>query len=210
VTDFGIKLIVEPAPKDPGGAANPVELPKPPPAAPRKGRATPAELIRAVTTPPDGRDSYPALPSLSTQMRGAVAGEITGSEAVAAAYAKLDARERNVTWFEGVTELEKEKAVWCLASCLCHPSPDVQIYALRGLERLGDKKAVPFVVLYAGYMAVLVDGSENATIQGLIHKATAQTLSALTGVRVTLKGQDPEGLKRGVRLWRKWLCEQPE
>ena len=57
---------------------------------------------------------------------------------------------------------------------------------------------------------VLVEGSENATIHGIIHESAAHTLSALTGVRVELKGQDPDGLKRGVRLWRKWQDEQGE
>jgi hypothetical protein len=86
----------------------------------------------------------------------------------------------------------------------------VQIHALRALERLNDKRAVPLLVLYAEYMAVHEGGSENATIHGVIHQATAKTLSALTGVRVTLqRGQDPEGLLRGVRQWRKWLCDQP-
>jgi hypothetical protein len=144
-------------------------------------------------------------------MLGRVAGEIEGSRTVRAAYAKLAAGERNVTWFEGVKELEKEKSVWCLASCLCHPHPDVQIRALQSLERLGDKRIVAFVVLYCEYMAVLVPGSENATIHGIIHTTTARTLSALTGVKVAVRqGQDPEGLKRACRRWRKWLLEQAE
>jgi RNA polymerase sigma factor (sigma-70 family) len=172
--------------------------------------ASPAALIKAATTRPGPGEDYPARPSLSTEMRGQVGNEILGSRTVRGAYAKLDARERNVTWFEGVAELEKEKAVWCLASCLCHPSPDVQIHALRSLERLGDRRAVPFLVLYAEYMAVEIGGSENATIHGVIHQDTAKTLSALTGVRVMLTGgQDAAGLRRGIRLWRKWLCDNP-
>jgi RNA polymerase sigma factor (sigma-70 family) len=170
-----------------------------------------AELIRAATTEPGRVERYPVPPALSSAMRGEVATEIAGSRAVRAAYARLDAaRERNVTWFEGVKELEKEKAVWCLASCLCHPHPDVQIRALRALGRLKDRRAVPFLVLYAEYMAVFVPGSESATIHDIVHTETAGVLSSLTGVRVTLRGQDPEGLLRGVRLWRRWLLEQKE
>jgi uncharacterized protein (TIGR03067 family) len=176
----------------------------------REKQPTPAELIKAATTRPWPGENYPALPTLSTATRGQVANEIAASPKVRAAYAKLDARGRNTTWFEGVKELEQEKAVWCVASCLVHPSEDVQIHALRALERLNDKRAVPLLVLYAEYMAVHEGGSENATIHGVIHQATAKTLSALTGVRVTLRrGQDPEGLLRGVRQWRKWLCDQP-
>jgi hypothetical protein len=198
--DFAVTLDV-----DPVGA----EAPARQEAGKGKTERTPAELIRGATTAPDGREEYPVLPVLSTPMRRQVAYEITGSDAVRAAYAKLDAaRERNVTWFDGVRELEQQKAVWCLASCLCHPSPDVQIHALRALKSLGDRRAVPLLVLYAEYMAVVVSGSENATIHGIIHTETARTLSALTGVRVELRGQDAEGLERGARLWRRWLADQ--
>jgi hypothetical protein len=31
---------------------------------------------------------------------------------------------------------------------------------------------------------------------------------ALTGVRVEVKGQNPERLKKGIKRWRKWLVEQ--
>jgi hypothetical protein len=175
-----------------------------------KKEATARELIKAATARPWAAEDYPALPSLSSEMQGLIADEIDGSKDIRAAYAKLDAaKERNVTWFEGVAGLEKRRATWSLLSCLCHPSPDVQIHALRSLERLDDKRAVPFLVLYAEYMAVEVEGSETATIHGVIHGSVAKTLSSLTGVAVTIKGQNAEGLKRGIRLWRKWLCERP-
>jgi hypothetical protein len=64
---------------------------------------------------------------------------------------------------------------------------------------------VPFLLIFAEYMAVPEGGSENSTIHGIIHKSVAKTLSTLTGVTVTLDGQDPDGLKRGIRMWRKWL-----
>jgi hypothetical protein len=124
------------------------------------------------------------------------------------AYAQLDPSRRNVEWFAGVAELEAQKALWCLLSSLCHPSPDVQIHALRSLERLGDRRAVPFLLLYAEYMAVIVGGSENATIHGIIHSSAARAASKLTGIPVVIEGQDPEGLKQGIRKWRKWLVGQ--
>jgi hypothetical protein len=210
VRDFAVTLDVPGAAGD-GQPARPdkQEPPRQEPQKEKDAERTPAELLRAATTAPDGRESYPVLPALSTPMRGQAANEMLGAAAVRAAFAKLDrARERNVTWFEGVKELEDHKAAWCLACCLCHPSSDVQIHALRALKRLGDRRVVPFLVLYAEYMAVTIGGSENATIHGVIHTDVAQTLSALTGVRVEIKGQNPEGLLRGVRLWRRWLVEQ--
>jgi RNA polymerase sigma factor (sigma-70 family) len=175
----------------------------------KKAPVNPNDLIKAAIKRPDGGDNYPVLPALSTPMRGQAANEILGSDAVRQAYEKLDAvNRRNVDWFDGVAELEKHKAVWCLLSCLCHYHADVQIHALRSLERLGDKRAVPFLLLYAEHMAVFIGGSENATIHGIIHQSVAQTLSTLTGVRVEVKGQDPSGLHKGLKQWRKWLVEQ--
>jgi len=174
--------------------------------------ATPAsdpnELIRAATTRPWPGENYPALPPLTTTMRTLIANEIRNSQAISSAYAKLDAANRgNVGWFEGVAELEQQKAVWSLLSCLIHPSEDVQIHALRSLERIGDRRAVPFLLIYAEHMTVFEAGSENATIHGVIHESVANTLSALTGVRISLKGQDPAGLSRGIKLWREWEVE---
>jgi RNA polymerase sigma factor (sigma-70 family) len=199
VTSNEIVLKVLPAKRNQPPAERPGET---------KPAANPIDLVKAALARPDGGENYPALPSLSTEMSGRVCNEIAASDTVRQAYEKLDATRRNVDWFDGVAELEKQKAVWCLLSCLCHHHPDVQIHALRSLERLGDKRAVPFLLLYAEYMAVLVGGSENATIHGIIHQSAAKTLSALTGVRVAVTGQDPDGLKKGIKRWRKWLVEQ--
>jgi len=164
-------------------------------------------LLKAATTRPWSGESYPALPSLSTEMQSLVIGELIDLPTVKNAYIKLDAKKSNVEWFQGVSELEKLKAIWSLQSCLIHPSEDVQIHALRSLTKIGDKRAVPFLLMYAEYMAVLEGGSENATIHGIIHESIANALSTLTGVKIKLDGQDPEGLKRGITKWRKWLCE---
>lgn len=164
------------------------------------------ELIKAVTTRPWAGENYPLLPSLSTEIKGEVLGELR-KPLIRQAYEKLDAKRRNVEWFAGVEELEKQKAVWSLVSCLIHPHDDVQIHALRSLERLGNTKAVPFILIYAEYMAVLEGGSENATIHGIIHESIAKTLSSLTGIKLEIKGQDPGRLKNGIKLWRRWLVE---
>jgi hypothetical protein len=170
---------------------------------------TPRDLIQAALTRPWPGESFPVLPTLSTEMRGRVANEIASSREIRAAYSLLDAKNRrNVEWFQAVTRLENAKAVWCLQSCLCHPSEDVQIRALQSLRRVGDKKAVHFLLLYAEYMAVCEDGSENATIHGIIHESIASASSDLTGVRLAVDGQDPEGLRLGIKKWRKWLVDQ--
>ena len=171
--------------------------------------ATPLDLIQSAITRPWSGESFPVLPTLSTEMRGRVSNEIIKSSEIRDAYSLLDVKNRrNVEWFRGIARLEKAKAVWSLQSCLCHPSEDVQIRALQSLERLGDKHAVPFLLIYSEYMAVLEAGSENATIHGIIHESIARTCSALTSVRVALNGQDPEGLKLGIKKWRRWLVSQ--
>lgn len=172
-------------------------------------KRTAAQLIKAATTRPWPGKNIPELPALSTAMREKIAAEIQSSTTVQNAYEKLDAsNRRNVDWFEGVAELEKQKAIWSLLSCLCHPHEDVQIHALRSLGRLKDKRAVPFLLVYADYMAVWEGGSENATIHGVIHQSLAKTMSDITGIEVALDGQDPDGLNSGVKRWRKWLVQQ--
>jgi hypothetical protein len=169
------------------------------------------DLIAAATTRPWPGDGYPALPALSTEMRGRIGDEIAGSDRVRAAYGKLDAARRdNAEWFEGVAQLEAEGAAWCLTSCVVHPHEDVQIHALRALERIGDRRVVPFLLVYAEYMAVLEGGSESATIHGIVQSSVAKTLSALTGVRVEISGQDPEGLRAAITKWRRWLVDHPD
>jgi hypothetical protein len=172
----------------------------------RLGNEPRSDLIKAVTTRPWPGENYPALPSLPSRIQEYVLGEIA-SPAIRRAYEKLDAKRSNGDWFKGIEELEREKAVWSLLSSVCHPHDDVQIHALRSLERLNDKRAVPFLLTYAEYMAVNESGSENATLHGIIQTTVAKTLSALTGVKVAVAGQDPETLKRGIKAWHKWLAE---
>ena len=164
------------------------------------------ELIKAVTTRPWRSENFPLLPNLTTEIKGGVISELKNS-LIRKAYEKLDARRSNVNWFEGIEELEKQKAVWSIQSCLIHPHDDVQIRALESLKRLNDKRAVPFILTYAEYMAYLEGGSENATLHGIIHGSIAKTLSSLTGIKLEIKGQDPARLKNGIRQWRRWLIE---
>ena len=100
--------------------------------------------------------------------------------------------------------------MWPLLSVLCHYSEDAQIKALRSLRTIDDKQAVPFLLIYAEYMAVWETGSENATIHGIIHAEIAKTLSALTGIEVNIKQQNAESLKRGIHLWKTWQVRRDQ
>jgi hypothetical protein len=131
------------------------------------------------------------------------------SPAIRQAIIDLNPNNSNVTWFAAEEVLEHEHAVWCLQACLCHPHDDVQINALRAIGRLKDPKAVPFLLIYAEYEAMMVGGSESATIHGIIHEELSATLSALTGIIIRIKGQDPEGLLKAIHEWRRWLVEHP-
>lgn len=171
---------------------------------------TPQELIRLATTRPWPGENYPVLPAIPTALREEIIHEINSSKQVRVSYEKLDAaHRRNTDWFDGIIGLEKEKAVWSLLACLVHPHDDVQGRALESLARLKDKRTVPFLLIYAEYMAVYEGGSENATLHGILHQAIARTLSEITGIKVIITdGQNPTKLKQGIRLWRKWESEQ--
>lgn len=170
------------------------------------------DLIHAVTaTAARPRHEFPTLPSISSTMQQRVDAEVDSSDTIGQALGLLDRETRdNVDWLEGIARLEREQAVWCLQSCLTHPHDDVQAQALRSLERLRDKRAVPFLLVYADYMAVSESGSENATLHGILHQTIAGTLSKLTGIEVRLDGQDPEGLRTGIVAWSKWVVENDE
>ncbi len=165
------------------------------------------KLIREVAPHPS-RESWPLLPSLSTEVRQGAVFEINGSEEVRDAFSLLNAKtKRNLDWFEGVKQLEGLGAFRSLLVCLCHPSIDVQAKALRSLARLKEKRTVPFILIYAEYMAVHVEGSEEATIHAIIHRELASTLSSITGVEASIgRYQDPAGLKRAICQWRQWWC----
>ncbi len=161
----------------------------------------PLELIAAATKLPGPGERYPVLPALSSRMQGQVASEIAASPAVHAAFNQLNSSRSNHDWISGIIALERQKAIWSLQASLCHPNDDVQIDALRALGRLKDSRAVPFLLLYADYMAVIVPGSESATIHGIIHHEVAETLSLITGLEIQIEGQDPEGLQKAIVRW---------
>ena len=172
---------------------------------------SPNELIRAAVTRSRPGENYPVLPSVPTAVRMRIVDEIIDSPDVRAAYEKLDDRKgRHADRSRAVGALKKHGAVWSLLSCLCHPHESVQLDALRSLRQLRDRRCVPFLLIYAQYMAVHEEGSEEATIHGIIHEETAKVLSAVTGVEVVLKGQDPTGLRKGIKKWRRWLVDHDD
>ena len=169
----------------------------------------PQELLAAMIKRPWPGENYPALPSLSSALSGRITEEMSRRPAVLDAFKRLEPNRSNHDWFDAVATLQREKAVWALQACLCHPSEDVQIHALRSLRALADRSAVPFLLVYAEHMAVYEGGSETATIHGMIHTTLSETLYALTGVSVVIKGQNPEALKKAIRQWTLWQANQP-
>jgi len=171
---------------------------------------TPRELIKGATTRPWPGKNYPEPPVLPDAVVKSIVKEIESAPATRKAYARLDAaKHRNLAWFRGVAELEREKAVWSLLSCLCHPHDDVQIHALRALARRRDERSLPFLLRYARAMAVIEGGSENATLHGIIHDETAKALSAITGLGFRMRGgQYPGGLRSAVAACTTWLIER--
>ena len=165
------------------------------------------ELVRGVITGTSPCEDCPELPALPAGLVSNVAKESGSSPPIRRAYAKLDAsKQRHTAWAEGLAELEKEKAIWCLQSALCHPNLGVRIRVLDALARLRDERSLPFLLSYGSAMAVGVDGSEVATLQAGIRVETAKALSAVTGIQFKMaNGVDPDGLKMAVAACRSWI-----
>jgi hypothetical protein len=171
--------------------------------------ATPAELIKAATTRPWPGKNIPELPLLTDDLVSHVSRELAADPNVLKAYSGLDAKKGNLDWFASVSELERREAIWSVLSALCHPHSDVQVHALRSLTRLKRERALPFLLKYAESMAVNIDGSESATIHGVIHQELGKAIAAITGLEVKLRaGQDPEAIKAAAEHARKWLKER--
>ncbi|MBM4039992.1 MAG: hypothetical protein FJ290_15925, partial [Planctomycetes bacterium] len=123
-------------------------------------------------------------------------------------YPRLDCRKRNTDWFSGIEGLRSMNASWCLATGLAHPHVDVRIKSAQALGQRGDPAVIGPLLEAARRNAELVGGSENATLHGIYQHALADALNHLTGSQVKLReGQDPEGLRKGIEAWEKWLSD---
>jgi len=162
-----------------------------------------AELITAVTSRPWRGKDMPPRPQLTGEVKQGIVEELTSDPERLLLYAKLNSKNRNTTWFEGISELTEKKAMWCLVSGLCHSSDDVQIKCARALSKLKDAKIVPFMLVVAKAFAVFEGGSENAALHGIFQHELANGLNTILGTSVKLrKYQDPEVLKKGISVWR--------
>lgn len=163
-------------------------------------------LILAVATRPaswPGRD-FPERPPLGDDVERGIFQELTENRKLRESFYKLNANLSNNVWFEGIQELTAVNAVWCLAAGLCHSHDDVQILCARALGSLQDRRPVPLLLRTVKAFAVHEEGSENATLRGVFQHALAEALNQILGTTVKLKdGQDPEGLKQGVEIWRR-------
>jgi hypothetical protein len=147
---------------------------------------------------------YPGCPPLAVEVKRGVAREVAKSAAVREALELLDPEHVNVVMFDAVAALEREHAVFTLAAAVCHDSDDVKIKSARALAALADPTPLPFLLEVADRFAVFEDGSENATIHGVLQHDLAAALNAMTAEHVTLgEGQDPDALRAGIVVWRK-------
>lgn len=124
------------------------------------------------------------------------------------AYPRLGIGNRNVHCFAAIDNLANQRAIWCLATGLAHPSVDVRIRCAKALGSPHHMNHFPVVPLLeaARRNAFLLGGGENATIHAIYQHALADALNAHTWRNVKLKpGQDPEGLKAGIAAWEKWV-----
>jgi hypothetical protein len=180
------------------------------------GQANEDALLARILPPPNGsaRRDVPGCPVLPDSVKAGVAAETAKAPELRGALVKLDpALEQqpngHESWFQAVEELATARAVFGLSVALCHPHDDVKLASVKALAKIGDRRPVPFLLLVADSFAVMESGSENATIHGVLQHELAQALNVLTGAQVKLaRGQDPTGLRNGIRIWQKALSSQ--
>jgi hypothetical protein len=154
---------------------------------------------------------FPKRPHMSVKLMLAVHGELQKAPRLKDAYARLAANRDNRDWFPALDELEEAKAVACLATALWHPHIDVKIRSARALGRLRDTRSGEYLLQMARSFAVLVGGSEDATLHGIFQHALANALNRIAGTAVRLKeGQDAEGLLAGLPVWNEALAQRRE
>jgi len=151
---------------------------------------------------------HPDLPVLSAKVRAGAEAEMAADAEVKEAMRLLSVERSNVDRFRGVELLARKRAVWCLQATLCDPRGDMRSEALRALRKIGDPRAVRFLIIFADKMAVTVMGSECATIHSITIRELGATLAALTGVKIKLVGpQDVGELRRVMQRSAEWLME---
>ncbi len=154
------------------------------------------ELIDAVALPGKGPVNLPA-PTIA--VRAGVATEVFGAWG---SYKNLGSGKTNADFSRAVQELIRVKAVWCISTGLCHRNKDVQIRCARALGDLKGIRPARFLLTVAHANAVYVEGSESASLHGILQHALTKALNRILGTSVHLKeGQDPEGLEAGIKVW---------
>ncbi len=166
--------------------------------------------IRDATTRRWPGEDYPKRPGLSEDVKRGIEQELMSDPRIGEFYFYLGAKKSRSIWHVGIEGLTETKAVWCLVSGLCHPHDDVQIGCAQALGELRDKRVVPFMLIVADAFAVFGKGSESATLHSIFQHALTDSLNNILGTSVALRdGQGPEGLKKGIAIWKKALEEEP-
>jgi len=140
--------------------------------------------------------------SIDPETRRLVEAEIADAPQLLAGLRRLDDPPLAGQWQTVMDQLERAGASWSVVSCLCHPSPDVQLAALRAIRRLRDRRVLDLLVRYAGSLAGPIVGSEEATIRAVLRSEAERALEALTGSTVEVSWNDALTAQGQLERWR--------
>ncbi len=146
-------------------------------------------------------DPRPPVPT--TRLRRDVYGEFGHRPGVLEAFAKLSPRRPSADWHAGLAELERARAVACLELALCHPSHGLQREALAALGRVNDRKVVPFLLVFANYLA---DGGGGEQVREGLHAELMQAMRTITGVPAEGPDRTPISLRNAIAAWQSCLA----
>jgi hypothetical protein len=184
--------------------------PTPPTTAPTPvaGAALRPETQARITAATGGRGTWMVqAPDFPLDTLLCVEGEIARSPSVRAAWTALDGKKilAGGASEPAIQSLVDEAAACSLAVLVWHSDIDVDIRivkAIGGVREATGPLVLPFLIASAERLAVYVEGSEAATLHGILQQAIAASLDQLTHADVKLRsGQDPGGLQAGAATW---------
>lgn len=144
-------------------------------------------------------------PDVPSAVTCCIALEMARSPSVSQAWSGLDARKASPP--DGAVEVIVEQGAACsLVALLWVTEMDMNLRAARSLAKVPEVThplALPFLLSSIERLAVIVEGSEEATLHGRLHDYLFESMGILTGVISSHKrGQDPEGLRAAIPNWR--------
>lgn len=144
-------------------------------------------------------------PEFPADVTCCVAVEMARSHSVADAWAGL-AQLKSTPPAGAVDDVVQEGAACSLVALLWYADVGVNIQAAHSMAKVPEvlhPLALPFLLDSIDRVAVIVEGSEEATMHGLLHDAIFESMGILTGlVTAHRRGQDPTGLRAAIPVWR--------